>query len=382
MKKNTLLLIISGIFILSCNNIKRSEKYGQSTLPFQVDIENDISNTSSLSASLLGKEIEYIPLETDTACLIKSISNVYVSDPYIWVSDGSRLLAFTIEGKFLKQIGSSGRGPGEYTRVADFIINEEKKEIYVLSSRLVLVYDFDGRFIRDFKIDFACTQFILENNNTIIFHPFNLSGPSTGPVYSWYITDVEGNIQTKLINTLPRINRGLAVPSSPLYMYDAKAHFMEFGVDTLYQYTNSVKVPYTIFYFGKFKLPPDPTMEEVPGIDGKIWINNVKELEKYFFIKLWWNISDSISNSVYDKSSGRLTILKNGGFTNDIDGGMDFWPEKIINDKLLIDYTDSFDLLRWVATNPLAESGKSDHLREVTKNLTETSNPVLIILEI
>jgi hypothetical protein len=61
---------------------------------------------------------------------------------------------------------------------------------------------------------------------------------------------------------------------------------------------------------------------------------------------------------------------------------MDFWPEKIINDKLLIDYTDSFDLLRWVATNSLAESRKADPLREVTKNLTETSNPVLILLEI
>lgn len=366
--------IAIGLFLASCNNSINSD------LPYRIDLENSIRNINSIPLSTLGRKIEYVPLETDSACLIQNISNVFLTDSLIFVSDNDRLLKFDKNGKFIKQIGTKGRGPGEYPNLGNFQIDEGNKEIFVISSRIVLIYDFNGNFKRDFKIDFPCRQFILNESGELILHPFNLPTPGTDTVYSLYITDRKGTVLKKFENTLPRTNRGLIVPVSPLYMHDGTPHFMEFGIDTLYNYGNNEKKPYAIFNLGNLKFPPDPTMSEVPQINGKIWINEIRETKKLFFVNIWRDLSDSISNCIFDKSSASFSILKNGGFTNDIDGGMAFWPKKIINDNLMLDYVDAFNLIKTTKKIQKNNNEQTSQLNNLMTQLSETSNPVLIIL--
>jgi len=343
-------------------------------------LENSIKNINLIPLSTLGRKIEYVPLETDTACLIQNISNVFLTDSLIFVSDYNRLLKFDKNGKFIKQIGTKGRGPGEYPSLGNFLIDEVNREIFILSSRIVLIYDFNGNFKRDFKIDFPCRQFILNENSELIFHSFNLPTPSTDTVFSWYIIDRTGTILRKIKNTLPRTNKGVIVPVSPLYMHDDTPHFMEFGIDTLYSYDNNEKKPYAIFHLGNLKFPPDPTMSEVPQIKGKFWINEIRETKKLFLVNIWWDLSDSISNCIFDKSSASFSILKNSGFTNDIDGGMTFWPKKIINDNLMLDYVDAFNLIKTSKKILKDNNEQTSQLNNLITQLSETSNPVLIIL--
>jgi hypothetical protein len=378
MKTHLISLLAIVFLVVSCNN----SNHVNSDLPYQVNLERDIKNISSVPLSTLGSKLEYIPLETDSASLIKSISNTFVTDSFIFVNDYNRLMLFNRSGKYIRQIGSVGRGPGQYSSVGDFIIDQNNREIYILSSRVVLVYDFNGRFKRDFKTDFPCRQFIQNDSGELVFHPFNMPASSAEPVYSWYIMDNRGNIQTKIANTLKRMNRGLVVPTSPLYMHNGNLYFMEFGVDTLYNYVNHIKKPYAVFNAGRLKFPPDPTMAEVPNINGKIWISDARETKKSLFVKVWWDLSDSISNCVFDKSSSKFSLLKDNGFTNDIDGGMTFWPEKIIDDNFMVDFADAFDLIKYAKDKNLKDNkGQSGQLENVVKNLTETSNPVIIILK-
>jgi len=373
--KTPIYLMAIGLLLASCNNPTTS------VLPYRIDLENGITNINSIPLSTLGSKLEYVALETDTACLIQSISNAFLTDSLIFVSDYDRLLKFDNKGNFLKQIGKKGRGPGEYPSLGNFLIDEDNREIFVLSSRIVLVFDFEGNFKRDFKIDFPCRQFMLNQNRELIFHPFNFANSGTDTVYSWYITDRTGAVRTKLVNTLKRSNKAVIVPVSPLYLYDKTPHFMEFGVDTLYSFENNEKKPYAIFILGNLKFPPDPTMAEVPEINGKIWINEIRETKKLFFVNLWWDLSDSISNCIYDKSSSSFSILNNGGFTNDIDGGLTFWPKKIINENLFLDYIDAFKLINSTKKIQLNNKEQSSQLFDVVKQITETSNPVLIILK-
>jgi hypothetical protein len=363
-----------GLLLVSCNNSVKSD------LPYQIDLGKSIRNINSIPLSTIGRKIEYVPLETDTSCLIQRISNIYLTDSLIFVSDNNRLLKFDKKGKFIKQIGTKGRGPGEYPSLGNFLVDGDKREIFVLTNRMVLVYDFNGNFKRDFKIDFPCRQFILNKGSEIIFHSFNLSFPRTDTVYSWYVTDRTGTILKKIRNTLPRSNKGVAVPISPLYMHDNTPHFMEFGIDTLYTYDINEKIPYAIFHLGNLKFPPDPTMSEAAQISGKIWINEIRETKKQFFINIWWDLTDSITNCIFDKSSSSFSILKNGVFTNDIDGGMAFWPKKIINDNLLVDYVDAFNLINTSKKIQKDNNGQTSQLNDLAKQLSETSNPVLIIL--
>lgn len=387
MKTYYISLLLAWLFLISFNNPDNLKNGSIEALPYQINIEKGINNVRPVPLSTLGSQLEYIPLETDPACLIKSVSNSFVSDSSIYVSDGSRLLLFGRDGKFLRQIGSSGKGPGEYSRITDFIIDKDNREIFILSSRVVLVYDFNGQFKRDFKIDFLSTQFILRDRNSLVFHLINMSQPTPGPVYSLYITDKTGIVQTKIINTLKRVNKGITVPTSPLYIYNGTSHFMEYGIDTLYNFINMVKIPYAIFHCGNMKMKPDPTMDEVPSLKGKIWVYDVRETVKSLFIKIYRNmVSPSLTYCIFDKSSSGFTVLKENGFINDIDGGMVFWPKKILNDNILIDYADAFDLIKYMNNNPPANANlkdrkKADQFSNFVKKLTETSNPVLIILK-
>lgn len=375
MRTNISSLLAIVLLFASCKSSTTSDS------PYLIDLENGIANISSVPLSSIGNKLEYVPLETDTACLIQTITNAFFTDSLIFVSDYDKLLKFDNKGNFIKQIGTKGRGPGEYPSLGNFLVDEVNKEIFVLSARIVLVYDFEGNFKRDFNIDFPSRQFILNQDRELIFHPFNIPNPNIDTVYSWFITDRTGVIRTKLVNTLRRTNTGVIVPVSPLYLYDKTPHLMEFGVDTLYNYVNNEKIPYAIFNPGKLKFPPDPTMAEVPGINGKIWINEIRETRKLFFVNLWWDLSDSISNCIYDKSSKSFSVLKDGVFVNDIDGGMAFWPKKVINENLFLDYADAFKLINYAKKIQPDKNEQSTQFLDVVKRLSETSNPVLVILK-
>ena len=382
MKTSFIFLLTVALILLSFNGPHNYKNSSIGALPYHIDIDKGIKNVRSVPLSTLGSQLEYIPLETDPACLLKSVSNAFVSDSFLYVSDGSRLLLFARNGKFIRQIGSAGKGPGEYSRIADFIVDKNSRAIYVLSSRMVLIYGFNGQFKRDFKIDYPCNQFIMNEKNNLIFHPFNLPIPTTEPVYSWYITDKSGVLLTKMINSLKRVNRGFSVPTSPLYMFNGTPHFMEFGIDTLYYLDNLVKKPYAIFKLGNIKFKPDPTMEEVPGLKGKIFIYDVKENTKSLFIRI---MDDSTTYCNFDKNSATFSALKENGFFNDIDGGLTFWPKRILNDNTLIDYADAYKLIQYMDKNTQTEVKvkdikKANQLKTIVKQLDETSNPVLIIL--
>lgn len=62
-------------------------------------------------------------------------------------------LSFSRTGKFLNRIGSIGQGPGEYVNYLTFLVDEDKKEVYIFSTNNgVLVYDFEGGFKSKFQI--------------------------------------------------------------------------------------------------------------------------------------------------------------------------------------------------------------------------------------
>lgn len=373
--KTNIFFIAIVLLLASCKNSNNSDSI------FRIDIEKNITNIKSIPLSTLGSNLRYVPLETDTACLVESITNAFLTDSFIFISDYNRLLKFDINGKYLKQIGSKGRGPGEYPSLGNFLIDLNSKEIYVLSSRIILVYDFDGNFIKDFKIEFPCRQFILNEKDELIFHPFNMPTPTADTVYSWFIMNKEGTIHTKIANTLKRINKGFIIPVSPLYTYKGTPYLMEFGIDTLYKYENHKKKAYAIFHLGNLKLPPDPAISDVPGINGKIWVSEIRETKKLLFVNLWRDLSGPISNCVFDKASSSFSLLKDDGFANDIDGGLTFWPKKIINDNLMVDWADAFKLIQYSKVKIQDDSNaEKSQLNELVTQLNETSNPVLIIL--
>ncbi|HBZ19953.1 MAG TPA: hypothetical protein DEO60_02395, partial [Bacteroidales bacterium] len=349
MKSKKLSLIAIILLAAACNTGKSDRSTGSAGVPYLIDLESSIGNAQSVLLSTLVDEIEYIPLETDTACMLRRISNLALCDSFIVVSDGSKLILFDRQGNYLKPVGSVGRGPEEYTYVRSFFVDKNSREIYLLSMGKVMVFGFDGRYKRSFKADFRPSQVISRDHNTLMFHLFNLSGPSPDTAWSWYITDRQGAIINRILNHHKRVSQpGLIVPESPLYLYNNAAHFLEFGNDTLYYFNEQVREPYVIFNAGKLKMETDlhltpETIREVSDrIQGNFWIKDISESDDFLFVNLAWGLSDSVSYCIYDKKNARLTVLKDNGFGDNFNGGPAFWPLFVGDNNTLVDYEDAF----------------------------------------
>ena len=389
--KITYLLISTFICHLSSEAALHGQSFSED-IPYNIDIKKNIRNIKTINLRDIGKELEYIPLETTSECLIGSIKDVEFNDTYIFVSQVDRLLQFEINGKFIRQIGSQGRGPEEYLSVGDFCINNLTQEIYILSYHQILVFDFNGHLKRTFKVSEVPSEVISIDRNRFMFHSPNVPGSKSFRLYSWIITDKEGITLETFKNHLMRVSQpGLVIMRTPLYLFNNTPHFMEFGVDTLYYFQEAQKKPYAILNLENLKMDPDPlitpsTKQKVANdLFGTFWTNSIYENNDFLFIKFFRGLSDSAMCTIYNKKTDVVTILEGNAFRNDIDGGLDFWPKGIINDEILIDYVDAFDLLKCIKSIKSEAKIKNNKnvpvkLLNLSKQLTETSNPVLIIL--
>ena len=373
MKDRLIRKFINVIFINLCFVSILNGQTDINNIPYNIDIKKNFKNIETISLSKIGRELSYLPLETSPLCLIKEIYKVLFSKSFIFVNDtGKRLLQFDRNGKFLRQIGSLGRGPEEYLFVYDFILNENTNEIYVFFADKMLVFSFDGKFKRSNKLSFRVADAILLDKNRMMFHLPNVPGKYFN-TYSWIITDFQGTPKQKFKNHIMRVGN-TGVSQMPIYVFNGYARFMEYGIDTLYYFRDSIKSTYALFSFGDLKGDPDPFIDPTKTTNSedlktKILIWAIMENEEFLFIKfstLKWNKQ---LYAIYSKKTGKTTFLKDGVFNNDLDGGGGFWPKQIIDDNVLVDYVDAFTLLK-------------KEVPETLKNkLTETSNPVIMILK-
>ena len=134
-----------------------------SVLPYQIDLEKSINNIKLIPLSIIGKELQYIPLETNQDSLIR-IDEIAFCDSFIFISDSRKLLQFFRNGRFVRQIGSIGRGPGEYEVIWDICIDRSKEFIYIIAGKgNVVAFDFNGHHIRSFMQPESSEQFIMKD---------------------------------------------------------------------------------------------------------------------------------------------------------------------------------------------------------------------------
>lgn len=361
-------------------------------LPYHIDLEKDFKNLKSVPASSIGKNIKYIPLETTTESILGSINDIgtgrakiVFSSFFIFISDGNRLLQFDRSGKFIKQIGTQGRGPGQYTQVADFCIDEKKNNIYIIGGRFVLTFDFNGQFKESSDYEWRSLRFMQVDSSKFIFYLGSSPVKSNDTVYSWYITDLRCKPRTKLINFHKRFNMpGMSIGRTPLYSFDERAHFMEYCADTLFYIRSNKPEPYATINLGNLRMDPDPilTSNQIDDrLNQKLWPLFINESDKFIFMMLHWGFSDSSGFCVYNKGTKETTFLKHKAFVNNLDGGPSFWPKYIYNDNTLVDFIYADKLLGHIKKKNASKQSISNELKALGQLITETSNPILMVLQ-
>ena len=229
---STLILIFHSISVCQSNKAKTNTPKP----PFIIDIKGNIDKGKVIKLSSLGKHLQYIPLETRPECTIERIHKVELNESYIFVNSFQKLLQFDKNGNFIRQIGSQGRGPAEYLSVIDFCVDNEKKEVLIISSGRLMTFDFDDNFKRSDNISFRPAQILLKDINSIMYHLYNITTVAKDVVPdSWVITNRQGKLLYNIPNSLKRVSKmGIIVGVTPFYLFNNSIHFMEFGIDTLY----------------------------------------------------------------------------------------------------------------------------------------------------
>ena len=131
------------LLLLSCGEAAHTP----STRTLQVNLKE----ASPVGWQELFARMEVIPLETNDNCLLMSIDKIRAYKDSLYVFDERReaLYVFGKGGGFVRQISRRGQGPGEYTRISDFVLDNERKEIWLLAPYgYCLAYGLGGNYLR------------------------------------------------------------------------------------------------------------------------------------------------------------------------------------------------------------------------------------------
>lgn len=379
----------------------------------QINISESLAKGKKVLLSSIAEDIRYIKLQTDSACLLGRIdipiSKIKTHNNRIFISDEKRILVFDTTGKYISQIGSTGRGPGEYISPDDFDILHESNKIAVFSkpSKRVLLYNFNGIFESEINIEFYPTRMISFNNKLVFVTP-----PGRRQLTDYFtltVIDEFGVIHHRLLerNNEKEINKrkeiSLRANSFQIYNLDGSLYYYEKLYDTIWRISTDYKVDERFhYYYGDERrtirdIVQDPRRRESSS-------EEIIEEALNLIIPQWYIDSHrfmffrivskgELMHIVFDKKTEQSSSLfflsdsdshLNFSFFNDVDGGLPFWPTGSINGNEVFRLINSVELKAFLSkTSESFQSypqEKRDPLIKIISNAEINDNPVLMIV--
>jgi len=401
-----IIIPLLAVLVLSCNRgVEKEEEPGYDRDEFfVVDYESILNNKIQVNLSELTDDIEYIKLETNEKCLLHPRAEYFFTDEYIFIDNSSHILQFDRSGKFIKQIGKPGRGPGEIGLIRMLSVLDEKKQLVVQTNwaRKLYYFSYDGDFLKTVKVEdirrikaipgerlvyFAGCVYGYED---YMFALLNTTGDTLDVVNNHY----------KWENKTGRVGTMSFHLFIPFYFYNNTISFKSMHNDTVYHVSGDSIKPEYLIELGKYQLPQEYRVE-VPSSG---WFQEFAEISKgYRFCSVFEakeslyisssDYQDDIQyNMIYNRPAGSGSLLVDnnnepGMILNDIDGGPSFWPLGTVNDSTV--YMPILPLklidkdLRDKLTNAEGvDPEKKNQLIRMIDGLNENDNPVLMIVRL
>jgi hypothetical protein len=169
--RHFIFLFIIVMFCASCKEKRQHINIRHNNAAYTINLDSVKTEESPLKASVIFKNVRPIILEDHEYAIIGRIDGIQVFENYMFILDqlkAQKLFVFDRNGKYIRQIGSRGQGPGEYVALNDFCINKEKREICILDNlRKILIYDIDtGKHKKTLKYNlYESSPYIVYNSN-------------------------------------------------------------------------------------------------------------------------------------------------------------------------------------------------------------------------
>ena len=228
-------LLCVAIFLCLFNSCNISRDNRKNISKIEIDSEKK-SEKSVLNVS------RFIILDDDEDAIFSDLSKVMCDGERIFILDGnlSTIHVFSMSGKQLGKIDNIGQGPGEYVRLRDFDVKDNKIYLYDDMNRRILCYNLsDYKYEESVQTSFFARAFsLLENGNILFVLPKDqghkqvvVTDPNCN-IMSEYIDFEEDDLDNQTrYSLLQKTGRGL-VYSKPLqndvYIFSSRdGHLLE-----------------------------------------------------------------------------------------------------------------------------------------------------------
>ena len=419
----------------SCVNIasKQENISTISTIPVEKGILNLVEQ---YSLSDVVKDIEIIPLETTDESVFRRAWNISVGENDLFINTFETILRFDRQsGKFLNQIGKMGQGPTDIFYCSGCGLDDTLKRVYTLSrfTNEIKTFTYTGIWENTLKAaqkgswmeagsmpGASRTYYYI--NGKHVFRRMLPIQDGTKSLWQLGIMDSMGQylykivdpacvaheksltdheIGKKPINT-DIVTYAISSDSPVLNRYQNLINYLFDGNDTIYQYDDKKGLsPRFVMDCGK---RPDfntiHTLARGNAYYSCIFVSDMLETKDDLFILanqdvyaylLRINKKDGTMSAIRNKGEYKESsywmikypVVETPGFTNDLCGGLDFYPYDQ-NEKQWIAIFDAVDLLEKIDLEELKATevvmpDKKEQLIRILGNLKEDDNPVVMI---
>lgn len=369
-----------SFFLFSCSSPKKE------SLPV-IDVFSAHQHPQKVPVSAFGSEVEYVLLETRPDCQIGDWTRYYLDKEIIIVIGFRQIFIFNrTDGKFIKQIGHWGKDPHGYRNT---VFSDE--------------YDYEMKMVKTAGWQLYSNIFyplgpgeeITRENPREVY---NITKLSNGNLIG-YIKNYEGTARYRLkefsetdttaIHCVPNhnffMNNGSAATfgdQGGFYHFSGETYFYELFTDTIFRYDNGELEAHMILNLGKFGQTYDKQVDRqfLTNRAGFILPEKIFETKHHVFLKYYFN--SSYVHCLYDKRSRetKATMLEQSipGFTNDLDGFINFPLSTISPDGYAIGAVQAVDIIHWMDS---AKRSAPENIRNIN-NLNMYSNPLVMIVKL
>ncbi|MDZ7738846.1 MAG: 6-bladed beta-propeller [Bacteroidales bacterium] len=339
MNKSIIIAII--LLVGSCSGRK-----GSTANETEVDLSVNIDNieTRKLYLSEIAREFRMVLLESSEAALLNNPTEFALNDEYILIVDRDQKPAklFTTTGEYIRDIGSIGVGPDEYTSVVSPHIDKNDNSIWLQlggnyshpKEGWVFVYNNSGELVKKINAfgrsdDQGANRVLIHNNKVI--KPGNVDSRNM-----IVIKTIDNENVIKIKNRIPSDYFTYSTNTSIVYPFDEDYHFKIGESDTIYSLSLEGKVtPVATVFTDRYKFDEAKIREARSSTGPGRFENILAATEGCYSIKLLGETANHYLLSVTINGKAHSTKL----LAVDKDSGEAFFFE-IIND-FRFDITES-----------------------------------------
>jgi len=387
--KNLLNIIGLSLLVLLCqcqikpkgSHAKIVEVNGNQVIDCNI---SEVIDTIDLPLSDIVDKCEMILPETNEVSLFKSVYHIGISENYMAIHSRGRMpiKLFDRKGKFIRDIGSIGRGPGEFTSLYGIQIDEAANKIYLTPfarAQKLIVYSLSNEKLPPIPLVYQqskCKTHVENEVVTVLSMPFKKGDIEPIPIAYQQTTTGELIKELKTPAHLainPRNEKGQFVGfnSEISSSRNDGAHDLftltweKKGLDTLYHYDTESN-----------KLLP----KYVASFTGKKHGSWSRELKNHYWTGIFGKEYKG-AKVIVDKKSLKSDFFR---LVNDFYGGFELRNFYMSNNGMFVATVPAFEImetLKEVVNNKDLDSKIRKKIIALQKQLTESSNEVLFIGE-